>query len=140
MPVNRRPKPEGQKRNRMPVLEFTEIANVPFRGAPKLPGYADYSPATRRWWRVISSMPHCVLWSESDWQFAIDTARIAADLHAGKTTVAAEVRRRERILGNTFDARRDLRIRYVDDAASIMSDEESAAVTAMDGYRRAAGD
>jgi hypothetical protein len=90
----------------MPVLQFTEIVNVPF----------------------------------SDWQFAIDTARIARNLHAGKTSVAAEVRQREKIMGNTFDARRDLRIRYVDDAGSAMSDEETAAVTAMDGYRRAAGD
>lgn len=70
---------------------------------------------TREWWRVISSMPHCVLWSDSDWIFALDTAMVHASSVYGSVTAASELRQRERILGTTVDARRDLRIRYVDD-------------------------
>lgn len=61
-------------------------------------------------------MPHCVLWEKSDWQFAKDTAIIAAAFHAGDLVRAQELRQREKIMGTTADARRDLRIRYVEPA------------------------
>lgn len=68
---------------------------------------------TRQWWRTVSRVPHAVLWTASDWQFALATALVADDFHHGPTTAAVELRQREKILGVTGDARRDLRIRYV---------------------------
>lgn len=101
---------------------------------------SEWPRETRRWWRAISHMPHCVLWSDADWQFALDTALVAATFHAGDVRAAVELRQRERVLGTTADARRDLRIRYVEPDAD---DDDGTAdnVTAMDAYRRmAAGD
>lgn len=89
---------------------------------------------TRRWWLAVSRMPHCVIWTDADWQFAIDTACVAAAFHAGDARVAGELRQREKVLGTTTDARRDLRIRYVTPEAP----EEAPGVAVMDRYRRLA--
>lgn len=110
-----------------PAHDWVEVPNVPYRGAkPDLPevrqvmvknGEVEVVPIeerTREWWRVVSSMPHCVLWSDSDWVFAIDTAMVHASAVYGSVTASSELRQRERILGVTMDARRDLRIRYID--------------------------
>ena len=139
MPVTgRKPKPEGQKRNRVkPTYEWTEVPDVPFIGGPKLPAKRAEGKAwparTKRWWDAISTMPHCVLWTPTDWEYAIDTALVAAEFHAGDMRLAAELGRREKLLGNTFDSRRDLRIRYVQSEES----EEHAGVTSLEDYRAA---
>lgn len=76
---------------------------------------------TLAWWESVAHMPHCVLWSEADWQFALDTALVAAAFHAGDVRVANELRQREKVLGTTADARRDMRIRYVNPVAESVS-------------------
>ncbi len=116
MPVTgRKPKPPGQSRTRVkPVHEWTEVPDVPYRGAPGLPRpKSDWPAPTCRWWAAVSTMPHCVLWTASDWQFALDSALVAARFHGGSTAAATELRNREKVLGTTVDFRRDLRIRYV---------------------------
>ncbi len=70
--------------------------------------------STKDWWESVTRMPHCVLWSPSDWAFCADTALVHAQAVTGVISAMAELRMREKILGTTFDARRDLRIRYVD--------------------------
>lgn len=95
-----------------------------------------WSAETRRWWDRVSSMPHCALWSDSDWQFALDTACVAAAFHAGDARLAGELRQREKVMGTTQDARRDLRIRYVEP----VENQESAGVAVMDRYRRLAAE
>lgn len=139
MPVTgRKPKPEGQARNRnAPTHDWTEVADVAFADPPKLPNKMPngmpWPAATKRWWQVVSSMPHCSLWSDSDWQFAADTAFIAGIFHLqGANTYATELRNREKVLGTTADYRRDLRIRYV---APKSEPETPAEVTQLDDYR-----
>lgn len=147
MPVaGRKPKPTGQARHRnKPTHDWTEVEATPFTGKPpvRLPSkrrtmLSDgevvelrLHPMTRQWWRRIASMPHCRLWTESDWQFAVETALVADALFSGRTTAATELRQREKVLGTTVDARRDLRIRYVDPPP----DTGSADVANMDDYR-----
>lgn len=125
-------KPSGRptvNRNK-PTHDWTSVPNRPYTGPrPELPltrqvmvknGEVEIVPIeerTREWWRVISSMPHCILWTDSDWVFALDTAMIHASAVYGSVTAASELRQRERILGTTMDARRDLRIKYIDDEA-----------------------
>lgn len=138
MPVEgRKPKPDGQKRNRhQPTYDWLEVPNEPFSSGPKLPSRRTEGRAwparTKQWWSAISTMPHCVLWTPTDWEFAIDTALVAAEFHAGDTRAAAELRQRERLLGSTLDSRRDLRIRYVDQAEEP---NEMAGVTSMADFR-----
>lgn len=138
MPVaGRKPKPQGQARHRVqPVHDWSEVPNVPFKGGPRLPAKRlegkPWPARTKAWWAAVSSMPHCVLWSPSDWEFAIDTALIAAEFHDGKVTAATELRYREKVLGTTADFRRDIRVRYVDPTTEPV---EAAGVTSLDEYR-----
>lgn len=130
MPVAGRKPKEGPKRNRMPSAhDWLEVDDKPFSG--KVP--VDL-PATRTvitkadvyelplddltvsWWKTLCKMPHCSLWTPTDWQFALMSAIVADDAFRGTAGAMAELRQREKILGTTMDARRDLRIRYVDDA------------------------
>lgn len=138
MPVaGRKPKPSGQAVNRnKPTHDWTEVLDEPFAAAPKLPkAQPDGRPWpawTKRWWAVVSTMPHCSLWSDSDWEFAYDTAALKATFHAeGGTGLATEIRNRERVLGTTADYRRDLRIRYV----AAKTEEPAENVTQLDDYR-----
>lgn len=136
MPVTgRKPKPAGQAVNRnKPTHEWTEIVDSPFRGAPKLPakrpnGYA-WPASTKRWYDAVSKMPHCSLWSASDWVFVEHTARLVAAFDEGDYKQATEIRQREKKLGVTADDRRDLRIRYVEAKAAVVAE-----VTSLDDYR-----
>lgn len=91
--------------------------------------------ATRRWWTAVSRLPHCRLWTDGDWQFAQDTARLVAEFHAGNLSLSKEIRMREAVMGTTRDARRDLRIRYVDELPDD-APGPNLSVTAMADYRR----
>lgn len=148
MPVpGRKPKAEGQSRNRhRPEHEWTEVPASPFEGRPPvtlptkrtvvMDGAAcevRLSRLTRDWWRRISRMPHCRIWTESDWSFALATALVADAFFSGQVTAAAELRQREKILGTTADARRDLRIRYVEPEPE--PGPEAAGVARLDDYR-----
>lgn len=117
---------DGQVAAGLAALGLSSARSVP----------AEWPAETRRWWAAVTSMPHCVMWADSDWQFALDTALVAATFHAGDVRVAGELRQREKIIGTTGDARRDLRIRYVDPEPE--TEQEAATVTAMDTYRRMA--
>ena len=141
MPVaGRKPKPEGQRRHRvLPVHDWTEIEDKPFEDAAPLPRYQPsgmlWPKATRKWWGTVSTMPHCCLWDPSDWQFALDTAVIAAAFHNGDLRHANELRQREKIMGLTVDARRDLRIRYI----QPVPPEERKGIAAIADYRNRLG-
>lgn len=115
----RKPKPPGQARHRNKLVhKWTEVPSVPFRGAPKLPAQRcngrGWSQRDRKTWRAWSTMPHCVLWQPSDWEFAFTTMEIAARVHDGELRWAAELRARQKVLGTTWEALRDQRIRSVD--------------------------
>ena len=136
MPVTgRKPKPAGQAVTRhKPTHDWTEVVDQPYTEGPELPETKPngdpWSSATRRWWDTVRSMPHCTLWSPSDWMFAEHTARLVAAFDAGDYKQATEIRQREKKLGMTADDRRDLRIRYVPEAAPTAEN-----VTRMDDYR-----
>lgn len=136
MPVaGRKPKPDGQAITRHPqVHDWTEVVDEPYLGeVPKLPPRRNGWPArTKRKWLAWSTMPHCRLWGEAEWDFAIDSLELAARFHEGDARLATELRNRERVLGTTADFRRDLRIRYVERPPE---NEQPASVTSLDDYR-----
>lgn len=76
-----------------------------------------WSAPTLAWWKRISTMPHCVLWTAAQWQYARDTALIHDRWVRGDKQRAGELRAREAILGTTIGDLRDLRIRYVNPKA-----------------------
>jgi hypothetical protein len=127
-----------------PAVDWTDVTDEPYTGpSPDLPEVRQivdknglvseipYSNATRKWWSSVSSMPHCVLWHNSDWAYALDTAVVHDQASYGSVSAMAELRLREKSLGTTFDARRDLRIRYVEPET-----ESLAIVDELDDRRR----
>ncbi|MUM06217.1 hypothetical protein B5P44_15680 [Mycobacterium sp. CBMA 213] len=102
--------------------EWTEVDDVPFDGGPRLTGLRgngdEWSDRVRQKWQTWRRMPHCILWTDSDWEYAFDTLELVARFHSGGRTggtgTAQEIRQREAQMGTTVDSRRALRIRYVD--------------------------
>ena len=155
MPVTgRKAKPEDQRRNRVKSsIEWTDVPDVPYSGlVPSLPRTRtimtkdgpDVIPLqkmTRDWWKAVTAMPHCVLWTDTDWAFARTTAIIADAAHCGVTSAASELRNREKVLGTTVDYRRDLRIRYVPVVdTSDAGPTQDTEVAQLDDYRSLYGD
>lgn len=143
--AGRNPRPSDQKRNRVKSdVEWTEVVDVPFAGErPELPStrvivtregqeHVAIQSLTKAWWDVVSTMPHCGLWAESDWMFALSTAVVADAAFCGIASAQTELRNREKVLGTTAEFRRGLRIRYVDRVADSPVDAE---VTSLDDYR-----
>lgn len=125
--AGRKPSDRPTVTRHKPTVDWTEVVDTPFTGAtPELPltrQVVDKSgevlevpvpDATRAWWDALCRMPHCVLWQDSDWAFALDTAMVHAQASYGVISAMAELRMREKSLGTTVDSRRDLRIRYVE--------------------------
>lgn len=134
--TGRKPKPEGQAIHRNKVVhDWTDVENVPFEGGPDLPEFTAqrraWQAAVRSTWDAWRSMPHCKLWTPSDWAFALMTVELVALVYDGETKWAAEVRNRERVLGTTAEFRRDLRLRYVD----VAENASAAEVTNIADYR-----
>jgi hypothetical protein len=108
-----------QVRNRKLLKAYHDIPNVPFAKGRRrnLPTDREWPEATVAWWKALRIMPHCFLWTETDWQFALTTATLHAQVwspYKVPAGVPGELRQRERQMGCTDEARRGLRIRYVD--------------------------
>jgi hypothetical protein len=118
---------KGSPDKGMTLAEVAGAAFIPGEGWP---------PATRHWWEVVRAMPHAVLWTAGDWEFAQMTAEVHARTAEGwKGYVGSELRQREKLLGLYADARRDLRIRYIPAKPAVAASETPAGVARLDDYR-----
>ncbi len=134
--AHRGPAPSARKIGRTPNAEWTDVPNVPYEGAspdlPKLPNRKRYDPLVTQWWDMVRHMPHCALWSPTDWQYAVETALMKHHFWTafadGELTItaASEIRKREDQIGTTAESLRKLRIRYVDVDLDEYEDEEPA--------------
>lgn len=120
----REPNPDSVNRNAK--VDWTEVEDKPFTGkipvklpatrivmTPGGPLPMTLEDATELWWETITRMPHCILWTPSDWAVALTTAYVADSAFKGNNGSFGELRIREDLLGVTAEARRKLRIRYV---------------------------
>lgn len=115
--------------------EYVDVPDSPYAGPgsqrdlPDIQGLPWYEP-TIGWWQIVRAMPHCRLWTESDWLFAIETAvlknQLWGEMFGGAipSALLTEIRHRENMLGLSMEARRKLGVRYVDPAA--FPDEQPA--------------
>jgi hypothetical protein len=151
MHAGRKPKEDRtQVRHRIAVLDFDDIPDIPFDG-PKLPPRWIARPgdvaerkvpwprSTARWWEKIRRMPHTKDWADTDWEWAFATAELHARIAEGRGSFV-ELRQRERRMGTTAEARRDMRMRYVKPSAASEREDAGevaavAPVTQIDAYR-----
>jgi hypothetical protein len=134
-----KPKPEDQRRNQnRPAVDWIQVVDVPYAGP--VPGLGGRVPVrTMRWWAVVSKLPHAINWTDGDWEFAVASAWVHAAFvkNQGSPSYASELRQREKLLGLTSDARRDLRIKYVE--ASAAADDAEQPVSLADRRRELQG-
>jgi hypothetical protein len=115
--------------------DYVDVPDLPYTGPgserdlPEIPGLPWYE-TTAAWWNVVRRMPHCRLWTEADWLFAIETAvlknQIWGEIFGGAlpASLLSEERQRLALLGMTLEHRRKLGIRYAD--PSLFPDEAPA--------------
>lgn len=129
--------------------EWIDVPDVPYEGPipVKLPKYRlvphkdgayedEVLQLTRDWWATVCRMPHCVLWTEADWRFALSSALVADMAYRGVSTAATELRNREKVLGTTLDYRRALRIRHVDPESNVPESNPSTPANVISMDRR----
>jgi len=82
--------PSAQSRNRNPkAYDWTPVDAVPFDGpSPDLPtsGRKKWHRETVAWWEAVRRMPHCRLWTDTDWRFALETAVLVEEFWRGEST------------------------------------------------------
>ena len=140
----RKASPTNERRNtHASSAEWVDVPDEPFQGCPlELPQSrtivtrdgqesVQLLPVTREWWAVVSTMPHCVLWTDGDWQFALMSAFTADAAFCGIASASTELRNREKVLGTTVEFRRQLKIRYVE----VEKPKAASDVTNIDDYR-----
>jgi hypothetical protein len=117
--------PKNIKHGRGGNADWTDVPDIRYDGPwtidlPRKCGRRNWLDQVTAWWDEVKRMPHCVLWTATDWHFALETAYMKQmfwlDYQDGemKSTAATEIRRREDQIGTTSEARRKLRIRYID--------------------------
>jgi hypothetical protein len=99
------------------------------RGSP-LPKDITWHPRTKAWWHSFRTSPLAQGFTESDWDFLLDTALLHTAMWEGATNLAAEIRLRVSAFGSTPEARLRLKLKITDDAAEI------ATTVSMDVARR----
>ena len=118
-----------------PAYGWIDIEQVRFKGPKLPPRRRDGSPwpdGIAGKWHAWASMPRARLWRKADWQYALDAIELMVAAFADgevKVSVLAELRLRETVMGTTWSARQDMRIRYTEPSSA------TASVSKPDGYR-----
>lgn len=90
--------------------EMTRVAADGEVRGPELPPDIDWPERTVAWWRTWRTAPQAQTFTESDWDFLLDTAMLHAQLWNGQSSVASELRLRVAKFGATPEDRMRLRL------------------------------
>lgn len=82
------------------------------RDGELVPEEFDWPVATRDWWRMLEFHPLKHEFTEMDWSYLLDTARLHAAFWMNRLDVASELRLREAKYGFTPEDRARLRIQF----------------------------
>lgn len=123
--------------------QFEQIRADGVRRGPDLPellGEFDWHPATVRWWETWRLSPQSQTFTQTDWDFLLDTALLHTLYWHGDPKVASELRLRVAKVGATLEDRMRLRVEAVgpdpDHAAGRQSKTKPKPVRKTDARRR----
>lgn len=100
------------RRNKDPI--GTTVLSFTPGEQPFLPADIDWHPQTIVWWSMWRETPLSALFTQTDWQFLLDTALIHHKFWSGNLAVAPELRLRCAKFGVTPEDRARLRIVFAD--------------------------
>jgi hypothetical protein len=94
----------------------------------------EWPATTRDWWAMLEAHPLKGEFTELDWSYLLDTARLHASFWRGNTSIASELRLREAKYGFTPEDRARLRIQFAQ-AAEAEVDATRKVESARDRMR-----
>lgn len=103
--------PEKRARRNSDPVPLRVIPVTP-TGQPELPEGVEWPEQTRSWWHMWSASPLSADYTETDWDFLLDTALLHAAFWQGDTKLAGEIRLRVAKFGATPEDRARLRIQF----------------------------
>jgi hypothetical protein len=109
-------KPADQRRRRnAPSTEQFEVVTADGKQyGPSLPDTHDWPDATLAWWETWRTCALAAKFTDTDWQFLLDTAVLHADFWLGDRKVAPELRLRVAKFGATPEDRARLKVEVGD--------------------------
>jgi len=102
-----------RRRNADPVPTSVLIEDGEVRG-PDLPGGIEWPVVTLAWWNTWRNSAQAATFTETDWDFLVDTALLHARFWKGDEKVAGELRLRVAKFGATPEDRARLRMQIGD--------------------------
>lgn len=126
------PKPDGRRSRRGGSADTRQVFYAEPTEQPHLPQNRDWPGVTRDWWITWGDHPMSDTFTQSDWQFLLDTALLhAAVWGAGDLRLLPELRLRVAKYGVTPEDRARLRIQFAEaDAKDKRRDAPDEDVTA----------
>lgn len=104
------PKDPANRRRANKAPEHRHVASPSEPAGPDLPFGIEWSDQTRTWWDHWRRSPQAQTFTDTDWDFLLDTAMLHTQFWLGDTSVAAEMRLRVAKMGATHGDRQALRI------------------------------
>lgn len=98
-----------RRRNVDPVQAIVVAGDGEIRG-PELPADVKWPAPTLKWWNAWRRSAQAQTFTETDWDFLVDTALLHARFWSGDASVAAELRLRVAKFGATPEDRARLRL------------------------------
>lgn len=105
------PKDPANRRRTNKAPEHRVVASSTDPVGPDLPFGIEWADQTRIWWDNWRRSPQAQTFTETDWDFLLDTAMLHTQFWDGDTSVAAEMRLRVAKMGATHGDRQALRIK-----------------------------
>lgn len=108
------PKSNGRDVRSARNAQPTQVVRFEAGVQPPLPEGYDWPERTRAWWEMWGNSPLSESFSQTDWDFLLDTALLHAAAWGGNMSAMAELRLRVAKFGATPEDRARLRIQFAD--------------------------
>jgi hypothetical protein len=129
-------RPTDEKRR---AASITTVTVDGLERGPELPS-GDWPERTIAWWQTWRTSPMAQTFSDTDWDFLVDTALLHAEMWSGNLSVAAELRIRQAKFGATPEDRMRLKIAVDSEASQVRETSQAIPADRRRRLLKAVGD